>query len=79
MALGLNQLYVKGDLTAAATQFRAVLRRNPTHYGATYQLAKTLEQGGKSAEARPLWTKVLGMATQYKDEKTAQVARDHLK
>ena len=79
MAMGLYNVWTKGDFPAAAEQFRAILRRNPTHYGATYQLAATLDRMGKAAEARPLWVKVLGMATQYKDDKTAQIARDRLK
>jgi Flp pilus assembly protein TadD len=79
MTLGLNRFYAKGDLSGAAAQFRLVLRRNPTHYGATFQLAKVLDQQGKTAEARQLWVAVLGMATQYKDEQTAAVARERLK
>jgi Tfp pilus assembly protein PilF len=79
MALGLHLMWNKADYVAAATQFRAVLRRNPTHYGATYQLASALSKNGETGETRRLWQKVLGMATQYKDEKSAQVARDHLK
>jgi Flp pilus assembly protein TadD len=79
MALGLYQMWTKADYAAAATQFRALLRRNPTHYGATYQLASALDRAGKKDDARPVWTRVLGMATQYKDDKTAQIARDHLK
>ena len=79
MALGLNLLHVQGNFPAAAEQFRAVLRRNPTHYGATYQLATALERSGLTAQARPVWVRVLGMATQYKDETTAQIARDRLK
>lgn len=79
MALGLNLMFAKADYAAAATQFRAVLRRNPTHYGANYQLGMALVRGGRKDEARPVWMKVLGMATQIKDEQTAQTAREYLK
>lgn len=79
MALGLHLVWTTGNFPAAITQFRAVLRRNPTHYGATYQLAATLDRNGQAAQARPVWEKVLGMATLIKDEKTIQIARDRLK
>jgi Flp pilus assembly protein TadD len=79
MTLGLNLLHVKGDYPGAVTQFRGVLRKNPSHYGATYQLASALERDGKTVEARILWVRVLGMATQYKDEPTMAIARERLK
>jgi Tfp pilus assembly protein PilF len=75
MVLGLDLLRRQNNPTAAVEQFRKVLQRNPTHYGATYQLAMALDQSGQAAQARPLWQKVLGMATLYKDEPTAQAAR----
>ncbi|MEO7683816.1 MAG: tetratricopeptide repeat protein [Gemmatimonadaceae bacterium] len=79
MAVGLNLLNTQNNPSAAAEQFRKVLERNPTHYGATYQLATALDKSGKQAEAHPLWVKVLAMATTYKDEKTAEAARTRLK
>ena len=79
MVLGLDLLYRQNNPTAAVAQFRAVLQRNATHYGATYQLATALDKSGRPAEARPLWVKVLGMATSYKDEKTAAAARARLR
>jgi Tfp pilus assembly protein PilF len=79
MAAGVNYLHAQNNPTAAAEQFRKVLERNPTHYGATYQLAVALDKSGRAAEARPLWQKVVGMATTYKDEKTAEEARTRLK
>jgi Flp pilus assembly protein TadD len=79
MAAGLDFVFKKADFPAAAAQFRGVLERNPTHYGATYQLAAVLDRMGQSAQARPLWVKVLGMATTYKDDKTIQAARDRLR
>jgi len=67
------------DPAAAAEQFRAVLRRNPLHYGATYQLAIALDRIGRQAEARVVWKKVLEMATTYQDATTIQTARARLK
>jgi cytochrome c-type biogenesis protein CcmH/NrfG len=70
MASGVHSLYTENNAAAASAQFRKVLERNPTHYGATYQLAVALDRDGKGAEARALWEKMLTMATQVKDEKT---------
>jgi cytochrome c-type biogenesis protein CcmH/NrfG len=78
MALGIDLLRRQNSPVAAAEQFRTVLKRNPTHYGATYQLAMALDQSGQAAQARPLWQKVLGMATTFKDAPTAQAARQRL-
>ena len=78
MALGLDLLSRQNNPAAAAEQFRNVLKRNPTHYGATYQLAMALDKAGQAGQARPVWQKVLGMATLYKDEPTAQAARQRL-
>src|SRR5262249_42300209 len=78
MKAGLEALYAQGDPEAAAAQFRQVLARNPTHYGATFQLAMALDRGGKRAEARPLWDKVLEMAEGYHDAATVSAARARL-
>jgi protein O-mannosyl-transferase len=78
MQAGIDALYTRHDPTAAAEQFRKVLAQNPTHYGATYQLAAALDAAGKRDEARPLWTKVLEMAEGYHDAETANTARNRL-
>ena len=78
MKAGLDALYTRKDATVAAAVFRKVLVRNPTHYGATFQLAMALEQAGKAAEARPLWEKALQIAEGYNDQKTADAARARL-
>src|SRR5262245_2979518 len=44
MKAGLDALYQRNDPAAAATQFRKVLAANPSHYGATLQLAKALDR-----------------------------------
>jgi Flp pilus assembly protein TadD len=78
MKAGLDALYTRHDPAAAAVEFRKVLEHNPTHYGATYQLAAALDGAGKPAEARPLWEKVLEMAEASNDKTTADTARTRL-
>jgi tetratricopeptide (TPR) repeat protein len=78
MAAGLYALNNRRDPRAAAVEFRKVLERNPKHYGATFQLAKALDQAGKPKEAHPLWEKVLAMAQGYSDKETADTARARL-
>jgi Tfp pilus assembly protein PilF len=78
MKAGLGALYEKKDAAAAVVEFRKVLEINPNHYGATFQLAKALDQTGKPAEARPLWEKALTMADGFKDADTAKMARERL-
>lgn len=78
MLLGLDALYTKRDPATAIARFREVLAKSPDHYGATYQLATALDQAGKAAEARALWTKTLKLAEANKDTKTMEVARARL-
>lgn len=78
MALGLDLLYRQNNPAAAAEQFRKVLVKNANHYGATYQLATALDRAGQKAQARPLWQRVLGMATGYRDSATVRTAREKL-
>jgi Flp pilus assembly protein TadD len=78
MKAGLDALYLRRDPSAAAAEFRKLLLLNPTHYGATYQLATALDGAGKPDEARPLWETVLRMAGSYNDRPTADTARARL-
>lgn len=78
MARGLHLLYDRAEYPAAVEEFRAVLARNPTHYGAHYQLATALEGAGNVAEARSWWTRMLAMAEQIKDQPTVEHARGRL-
>src|SRR5712692_8360719 len=71
MQVGLDLLYADSDPAAAAAQFRKVLERNPTHYGATFQLATALDRAGQPAEARPVWERMLRMAEAIGDGPTA--------
>ena len=79
MQAGLDAMYEDHDPRKAAVFFRRVLERNPTHYGATYQLAKALDMVGERNEARRLWAKVLTMAESYKDVSSAAIAREQMK
>src|SRR5207249_3773941 len=78
MQAGLDALYARHDSAEAIGQFRKVLARNPTHYGATFQLASALDAADKRAEARPLWEKTLQMADATQDTATADTARARL-
>jgi len=78
MKAGLDRLYVRNDPAAAAVEFRQVLALNPSHYGATYQLAIALDRAGQPAEARPYWEQVLPMAEAAKDDATAATTRARL-
>jgi len=78
MQAGLDLLYARRDPADAAAQFRKVLARNPTHYGATFQLAMALDRGGQAPEARPLWEEVLKMAAVYNDAETTATAQARL-
>lgn len=78
MKTGIDALYTRHDAEAAARAFREVLRANPQHYGATYQLAVALDRLGRPAEAFPLWRTVLEMAERLGDSATAATARARL-
>jgi len=78
MQAGLDALYARRQPDEATAAFRKVLERNPTHYGATYQLARALDLGGHADEARRLWATVLEMADGYGDRTTAAAARERL-
>ena len=79
MARGLDLMYSRNDPVAAIEQFKTVLARNATHYGATYQLAVALDRAGRPVEAKPVWQRVLPMAIQFKDQKTIDTARARLR
>jgi cytochrome c-type biogenesis protein CcmH/NrfG len=78
MKEGMDALYSGNDAASAEERFREVLRLNPTHYGATYQLATALDRMNRRGEATHLWKVVLQMAESYADEGTAATARSRL-
>jgi Tfp pilus assembly protein PilF len=79
MARGLDLMYSRNDPVAAIDLFQAVLAKNKTHYGATYQLAVALDRAGRASEAKAVWQRVLPMAIQFKDQKTIDTARARLR
>ena len=78
MAEGLEALYTQKDPAKAVARFREVLAADPTHYGATYQLATALEQAGDKPAARAMWSKMATMADVLHDEGTLTHARSRL-
>jgi len=78
MQKGLDDLYKTGDANAAVDAFRQVLKENPTHYGAQYQLAKALDMAGKPQEAHAVWQQALVAADNIHDTASAQAARARL-
>jgi tetratricopeptide (TPR) repeat protein len=79
MEHGVALLYQANDPAAAADAFQKVLQLNPTHYGATYQLAKALAQSGRATEAREYWQRVLRMSVAHRDSTSERIARTMLR
>ncbi len=71
-------LIVAGQGAAAAEIFRAMLRDNPEHYGAQYQLARALDIAGLPVEARAEWEKSLVLAERSQDSTTIAAVRERL-
>jgi Tfp pilus assembly protein PilF len=78
MERGTQQLYQSADPVAAEATFRSVLAKNPTHYGAHYQLAVALDRGGRPKDARVEWNEVLRLAESFNDTVSAKTARARL-
>ena len=78
MQAGLDALYQRNDPVDAVARFRRVLELNPTHYGATFQLAKALDVSGNETEALTWWKKVIEVAESIGDTDTATTARTRL-
>lgn len=78
MADGLYALRTLNDPAHAAESFRRVLELNPTHYGATFQLARALDASGRPGEARRYWEQAEVMAEKYADRATLEAARTRL-
>lgn len=74
MKSGMDLLYQQAKAEEAAVEFRKILAEKPDHYGATYQLAVSLDKLGKRDEATVLWESVQKMALQYQDDATAKTA-----
>lgn len=78
MQHGLDLVYKTNDPIDAIDTFRVVLKMNPTHYGAQFQLAKALDLSGRPTEARPVWNQVLTAAEAINDTATIATAKARL-
>jgi hypothetical protein len=78
MEAGVNALYRRNAPIEAVEKFRAVLARNPDHFGATLQLAKALDRAGQPDQAALVWRKMLDMAEAINNAETAAAARARL-
>lgn len=78
MSEGTQALYASRDPKAAAADFTLVLKMNPNHYGANFQMARALDAEGKRDEARPYWEKTYALAAQIKDAATLHVVQERL-
>ena len=78
MKRGLAALYEQNDPVRAEGLFREMLKRNPAHYGATFQLAVALDNSGRRPAARTVWKQALTMAESYNDPETAKRIRVRL-
>ena len=79
MKAGLVAMYERRDARAAAPLFREVLTNRVDHYGATFQLAKALDQSGDSTAALPVWRRMLDLARNAGDSTTAAIASRRLR
>ena len=77
MKAGLDLFYTQRRPAEAAAEFREVLELDPNHYGATFQLAFSLETAGRREESRREWKRVIDMARRYHDRGTEENARRH--
>jgi hypothetical protein len=78
MRAGLAAMYEQRNPAAAIPRFREAMANRPGHYGATFQLAKALDQAGDSSAAVPIWKRMLEMARAQGDEATAKLVRTRL-
>jgi len=78
MKAGLVAMYEQKNPRAAIPRFLETLANRPDHYGATFQLAKALDQAGDSTSALPIWKRMLDMARAQGDEATVKLVRSRL-
>jgi hypothetical protein len=79
MKAGLQAFYERKDPRTAVGLFTEALSNRPDHYGATFQLAKALDQSGDSAAANPVWRRMLDMARAAGDSSSAAIAASRLR
>jgi cytochrome c-type biogenesis protein CcmH/NrfG len=79
MKAGLAAMYERKDARAAVSLFREVITNRADHYGATFQLAKALDQSGDSTAALPVWRRILDLARTAGDSTTAAIASSRIR
>jgi hypothetical protein len=79
MDVGLTALYRANEPSHAVDCFRMVLAKNPAHYGASFQLAKSLDAAGRSADAAGQWKLMLRLAREARDTATEAVVLARLR
>ena len=62
MGAAVHLLHKAGRPADAVPFLKSILSRNPTHYGATYQLATALTRLGQHAEAATTWATMASLA-----------------
>ena len=75
---GLDALYTRRMPAEAVEHFRLVLRYEPEHYGAHFQLALALEEAGLRDESIRQWRSVLERTLAAGDRRNAEIARERL-
>lgn len=79
MDVGLQALYRANDPPHAVACFRLVLAHNPAHYGANFQLARSLDLAGRTVDATAQWRLVLRLAREARDSVTLAEALARLR
>jgi tetratricopeptide (TPR) repeat protein len=79
MTAGLLEQYHLNEPARAVEHYRTVLRLEPTHYGAHYQLAMALLAAGHEAEARAAWLAFVPLAEHAGDRATLDGAPQALR
>lgn len=79
MAAGLVYHRRLGAPATAVERYRDVLRLNPSHYGAHYQLATALLAAGREAEARAAWRDFVPLAEALGDRESLENAPARLR
>jgi Flp pilus assembly protein TadD len=79
MGEGLKALYERHDAAGAVQRFRRVLELQPSHYGASFQLAAALQAAGERDAARQAYQRSLQMAREQRDAQTVRLIEERLR
>jgi protein O-mannosyl-transferase len=79
MLAGLVRHYRLGESATAVERYRTVLRLDPDHYGAHYQIAVALLGAGRRDEAAAAWARFVRMAEAIGDRKSIEAAPAELR